>query len=269
METNFVRSGALMDATSYPAWIQGVLEECGDARRAVVEHEIFQLMGDDALPGAAMRQFLAGVWPVIEQFPQYMAMNLLKVQYGSRGHEMARKYLIRNIRVEQNHVEYWIEWAQAHGVTRAELLSRWRAGSVDALSHWCWHTCERDPLAVAMAATNYAIEGVTGQWTASVCASGKYENGFPPELRKKAMKWLRVHADYDDTHPWEALEIIATLLGHEPSTHEIDSIRVAILKSYGYMCLAFDNCLRAEQLETAIGPIAAIRRDAVALSVAH
>ena len=27
-----------------------------------------------------------------------------------------------------------------------------------------------------------------------------------------AMRWLRVHAEYDDTHPWEALEIVATLL---------------------------------------------------------
>lgn len=269
METNFVRSGALMDATSYPAWLQGVLAECSDARRSVVEHEIFQLMGDNALPNASMQRFLAGVWPVIEQFPQYMAMNLLKVQYGSRGHEMARKYLIRNIRVEQNHVEYWIDWAQAHGVTRTELLSRWRSGSIDALSHWCWHTCERDPLAVAMAATNYAIEGVTGEWTARVCSSGSYENGFPSELRKKAMKWLRVHADYDDTHPWEALEIIATLLGNQPSMHEIDSIRVAILKSYGYMCLAFDNCLELENVARMPEALATIGRGAVALSAAH
>jgi hypothetical protein len=36
------------------------------------------------------------------------------------------------------------------------------------------------------------------------------------ELRGPAMRWLRVHAEYDDTHPWEALEIVATLLGHAP-----------------------------------------------------
>jgi pyrroloquinoline quinone (PQQ) biosynthesis protein C len=260
MDTNFVRSGPLMDAASYPEWLQQIIHECGDARRAVVEHQIFQLMGDDALPASAMRYFLAGVWPVIEQFPQYMAMNLLKVEYGSLGHEMARKYLIRNIRVEQNHVEYWIDWAQAHGVSRADLLSRRRSGFVDALSHWCWHTCERDPLAVAMAATNYAIEGITGQWTARVCASEKYENGFPPELRKKALKWLRVHADYDDTHPWEALEIIATLLGNRPSAREIDGIKVAVLKSYGYLCMAFDNCLTTNSPAELLEPVSLIGR---------
>ena len=259
MDTNFVRSGALMEVASYPAWLQQVISECSELRRAVVEHELFNLMRDGELPPAAMRQFLYGDWPVIEQFPQYMAMNLLKVEYGTLGHEMARKYLIRNIRVEQNHVEYWIDWAQAHGIARAELLTRWRSGSVDALSHWCWHTCERDPLPVAMAATNYAIEGVTGEWAAKV-ASGAYENGFPPEQRKKAMKWLRVHAEYDDTHPWEALEIIATLLGTRPSAREIDGVQVAISKSYGYLLMAFDDCMvagRAGQfLETSASMIA-------------
>lgn len=272
MDTNFVRTGPLMELASYPVWLQAVVDGCAEARSAVVDHEIFQLMSEGALPPAVMRHFLAGVWPVIEQFPQYMAMNLLKVQYGSIGHEMARKYLIRNIRVEQNHVEYWIDWAQAHGVTRADLLSGWRSSSVDALSHWCWHTCERDPLAVAMAATNYAIEGVTGEWVANVCASDKYENGFPPELRKKAMKWLRMHAHYDDTHPWEALEIIATLIGNHASLRDIDSIQLAMEKSYGYMQMAFDSCLAEDRSVRLPEPAAAstgINKISVNRNVAH
>ncbi len=267
MDTSFVRSGPLMDPASYPAWVQDVLAACSDARRAVVEHELFQSMGEGVLPHAAMRHFLTGVWPVIEQFPQYMAMNLLKVEYGSRGHEMARKYLIRNIRVEQNHVDYWIDWAEAHAVTRADLLSRWRSAPVDALSHWCWHTCERDPLHVAMAATNYAIEGVTGEWTARVC-EGVYESGFPPEQRRKATKWLRVHADYDDTHPWEALEIVATLLGTQPAARAVDGVRIAILKSYAYMQMVFDDAVAAGAAEQRGRPAPRVHREAL-LGVAH
>jgi pyrroloquinoline quinone (PQQ) biosynthesis protein C len=270
MDGNFVRSGSLMDARSYPTWLQAIIHECTEARRGVADHEIFQMLREDALPQAAMRHFLAGVWPVIEQFPQYMAMNLVKVQHGSRGHELARKYLIRNIRVEQNHVEYWTDWAQAHAVSRDDLLSGWRSGPVDALSHWCWHTCERDPLAVAMAATNYAIEGVTGEWAAGVCSSEKYESGFPPEQRKKAMKWLRVHAHYDDTHPWEALEIIATIMGNQPSARDVDAIQVAVLKSYGYMQMAFDDCLTEDRAVHALGSSpAAIARIAAARNLAH
>lgn len=202
MESPFVRTGPLAELKSYPQWLQEIVEDCGEARHTVVDHEIFRLMRTGAVSARAMRNFLVGLWPVIEQFPQYMAMNLLKVKYGvAPGHSMARKYLIRNIRVEQNHGEYWVEWAEGHGIDRDELLIGWRSSSADALSHWCWHTCERDALSVAMAATNYAIEGVTGEWAAMVCSSEAYERGFAVGLRKKAMKWLRVHAHYDDTHP--------------------------------------------------------------------
>lgn len=248
MESQFVRTGQLMDLASYPQWLQEIVAECDEARHTVVAHEIFQQMHAGVLSAAAMRCFLASFWPVIEQFPQYMAMNLLKVQYGlGAGHTMTRKYLIRNIRVEQNHVEYWIDWSRGHGLKRDDLLSGWRSNSADALSHWCWHTCERDPLAVAMAATNYAIEGTTGEWAAFVCNSSAYENGFPDDVRKPAMKWLRVHAHYDDTHPWEALEIIATLLGHWPQERDVASVRSAIVKSYQYMSWAFDDCLLEEK----------------------
>jgi pyrroloquinoline quinone (PQQ) biosynthesis protein C len=244
MDSLFVRTGPLLALSSYPQWLQETISECDDARHTVVAHEIFQQMHAGVLPGAAMKRFLASFWPVIEQFPQYMAMNLLKVRYGlGAGHALARKYLIRNIRVEQNHVEYWIDWAQGHGLARDGLLTGWRSNSADALSHWCWHTCERDPLAIAMAATNYAIEGATGEWAAFVCGSSAYEDGFAHDVRKTAMKWLRVHAHYDDTHPWEALEIIATLLGHSPDAREVANLRAAILKSYQYMSLAFDDCL--------------------------
>lgn len=246
MESQFVRTGPLMELASYPQWLQEIIDACSDARRAVVAHEMFQQMHAGALPAVAMRRFLGSFWPVIEQFPQYMAMNLLKVQYQlGAGHAMARKYLIRNIRVEQNHVEYWIDWSHGHGLSRDDLLFGWRSSSADALSHWCWHTCERDPLPVAMAATNYAIEGTTGEWAAFVCDSPVYERGFAEDVRKHSMKWLRVHAHYDDTHPWEALEIIATLLGQRPQQRDLAAIEAAIAKSYEYMRAAFDDCLAA------------------------
>jgi pyrroloquinoline quinone (PQQ) biosynthesis protein C len=244
MDSFFVRTGPLMDVNSYPVWLGDIVHQCAAGRRAVVDHELFQAMREGDLQPTAMRRFLIGVWPVIEQFPQYMAMNLLKVQYhAGRGHSMARTYLIRNIRVEQHHVEYWIDWAQAHGVAREELFYATRSSAAEVLSHWCWRTCDSDPLAVAMAATNYAIEGVTGEWAAAVCAAEEYSGKFTPDLRHKAMKWLRVHAHYDDSHPWEALEIIATLVGPHATAREVAAIKAAILKSYEYMVMAFNDCL--------------------------
>ena len=160
-----------------------------------------------------MRLYLIGGWPVVEQFPLYMSQNLLKTRFarhpGEHGAPLAD--------------------AQHSGRTQPRrLLAALGRGpqrepgrdpgagvpaELHALSHWCWHTCASDSLAVAMAATNYAIEGVTGEWSALVCSNGVYENAFPKEGRKRAMKWLKLHAQYDDAHrgrrwrssaPWPA-----------------------------------------------------------------
>lgn len=246
MSDEFARVGPLMDLKSYPRWAQELVHDCASAKREVVEHEVFLKMRDGKLEGHATRNFMVGVWPVIEQFPQYMAMNLLKVQYGrTRGQDMARKYLIQNIRIEQSHADYWVEWAVASGVSREELLYGPVPLATHALSHWCWHTCERDTLAAAMAATNYAIEGATGEWATLVCSEPHYENLFEAGIRKKAMKWLRLHAEYDDTHPWEALEIICTIMGANPTSRGITLLRSCILKSYEYMRMTLDHCLQS------------------------
>jgi pyrroloquinoline quinone (PQQ) biosynthesis protein C len=199
---------------------------------------------------------------VIEQFPQYMALNLLKVQYGrARGHDEARRYLIRNIRVEQNHADHWLEWALASGVEADDLLYGEVPAETQALAHWCWHTCERDTLAAGMAATNYAIEGVTGDWSALVCSSDAYESSFPEDVRAKAMKWLKLHAKYDDAHPWEALEIICALMGTRPTRRSVELIRSRVVTSYRYMRVTLDHCLDATQLASQPMPLDALSAD--------
>lgn len=250
MSEAFVRTGPLLDIKSYPAWAQDMVADCAPSKQRVVEHELFQRMRDVTLPEPAARNFLVGVWPVIEQFPQFMAMSLLKVRYGrTRGQDMARRYLIRNIRVEQNHADHWVEWAAGHGISRDELIHGDVPLATHALSHWCWHTCERDTLAASMAATNYAIEGATGEWALIVCSKDDYENSFAdPDVRKKATKWLRLHAEYDDSHPWEALEIICAIMGENPTTRGVSLLRSCILKSYDYMAMTLDHCLAGAQV---------------------
>jgi len=248
MSETFARSGELTDIGSYPAWARNLAADCAAARRAVTHHELFQLMRQGELQPAQCRTFLIGIWPVIEQFPQYMALNLLKVAIGrAQGHEEARRYLIRNIRVEQNHADHWLAWAEGAGLAREELLHGEMPPETHALSHWCWHTCERDSLAAGMAATNYAIEGATGDWSAFVCEVDRFEQTFPIDARARSMKWLKLHAKYDDTHPWEALEIICTLVGTNPNRRYFELIRSRVITSYGYMKMALDKCLDTQR----------------------
>jgi pyrroloquinoline quinone (PQQ) biosynthesis protein C len=243
-EHEFVRSGPLMALDSYPEWAQDMMGSAEAAKRRVVAHELFGMMREARLPPAAAFQFFVGGWPVIEQFPQYMAVNLCKVRYGrSRAENMARRYLMKNIRVEQNHADHWVEWASASGISLDDLFHGTVPVESQALNHWCWHSCERDSLATSMAATNLAIEGATGEWSARVCASEAYADSFAPHVRKQGMRWLRMHAHYDDTHPWEALEIVCSLIGNDAEPSYVRLLGRCIANSYEFMALSLDRCL--------------------------
>jgi pyrroloquinoline quinone (PQQ) biosynthesis protein C len=246
MTAEFRRTGELKDITSYPVWLQRVVRDTFADKMRVVDHELFSLMRDGQLPLPAMQRFLVGVWPTIEQFPRFMSMNLKKVSYGeSAGEDMARRYLMHNIRVEQKHADHWVEWAKSAGVTLDDLKRGDGIEGLQALAHWCWYVCDRASLAVAVAATNYAVEGATGEWSCVVCSTPTYAASLPQDIRGPAMRWLRVHAEYDDTHPWEALDIVATLLGHAPSLADVNDVRRAIRASYVYMEMALDHAMAA------------------------
>lgn len=246
MTQAFARTGDLKSIGSYPVWLQRVVRETNRDKARVVEHELFTLMRDARLPLAAMKRFLVGVWPTIEHFPRYMAMNLKKASYGDGpGVDMARRYLIQNIRVEQKHADHWVAWARAAGLGLADLQSGADIEGLQALAHWCWYVCDRASLAVAVAATNYAVEGATGEWACRVCAQTTYAESLPEDIRVPAMRWLKVHAEYDDTHPWEALDIVATLLGHAPTAQQVAEVRQAIRSSLRYMEMALDHAMAA------------------------
>jgi pyrroloquinoline quinone (PQQ) biosynthesis protein C len=244
LDPTFQRAGDLKDLGSYPAWLADVLADTDAARQTVIGHEIFASMRAATLTPRQAEAFLVNGWPVVEQFPQYMGMNLQKLRYGnSRGEDLARRYLTRNIRVEQNHADYWVDWAAAHDVTKRSLMKSSGPALAHALSHWCWKSSHSDSLAASIAATNFAIEGVTGEWSTLVCGSDAYANSFAPTMRRKAMRWLSLHAHYDDSHPWEALEIVATLLGNAPGVDEVYAVKRSIRMSYEYFTMSLDCCL--------------------------
>jgi pyrroloquinoline quinone (PQQ) biosynthesis protein C len=243
MPSLWTRAGDLKDLASYPLWVREIVAQVEGLRADVAGHRLFRQMRDASLPPHASMNFFIRVWPVIEQFPQYMGRNLAKLQYGSPGHDLARVFLTRNVRVEQSHADFWVDWAAASGVAQDALLHGSRAAPSAALPHWCWYICDRGSLAEAVAATNYAIEGATGEWAHWVCSSERYASSLPDEKRKPGMRWLRAHARYDDSHPWEALEIVASILGAHPPARDIEAIHTAIGLSYHYMRLTLDECL--------------------------
>ncbi len=263
----FRRTGPLKELESYPLWLQEVVRQTNPDKERVVKHPVFAMMRDATLPLPQIQKLLTGIWLTIERFPQFMAMNLQKMHVGnSVGADMARRFLIQNIRVEQKHADYWLSWAKASGLTLDDLKHASDCIEEQALAHWCWYISAQPSLVVGVAATNYAVEGATGEWSGLVCSKDDYANSFPESCRTSAMRWLRVHAEYDDTHPWEALDVVATLLGHDPPKAEVDEIRSAIRRSFNYMELAADAVLKpskAKGMELSLSSI--LKEDKVKL----
>ena len=244
MNRRFELTGPLTELTSYPLWAQQMVHDCEEAKQGVLTHPLWALMRENRLDREATRNFMAGIWPVIERFPAYMAHNLLKTRYGrSAGDNLARRWLVRNIRVEQNHADHWLNWATGAGVSRAEVLDGERAPGTQTLADWCEEVSRDDSLAAGVIATNYAVEGATGEWSQLIYASTTYAQGLPAEKRVQSLRWLQLHAAYDDTHPWEALEIVCTLKGTAPAADEVDHLTECVKRSYTGMSVTLDRCL--------------------------
>jgi pyrroloquinoline quinone (PQQ) biosynthesis protein C len=231
-------------AAGLPSWLQDVVVGTQAERCRVARHEAWQRMRDGTISREAHRNILVGFWPLIERFPQFLALNLLKTRHGrDEAQNAARAWLARNLRVEQKHAGWFLDWGHAFGIDRDAMLDGPRPVEMTLITDWSWRVCESGELAEAMAATNYAIEGVTGEWTPGVAHSAVYRAAIVRGDERSAMRWLDAHADYDDRHPWQALELIAALSGDDPGPARVQAIRAAITRSYELYALALDAAL--------------------------
>jgi pyrroloquinoline quinone (PQQ) biosynthesis protein C len=111
---------------------------------------------------------------------------------------------------------------------------------VEALTHWLWSINTQGTLAEAVAATNYAIEGIT-QGIAKLTLKGfpHYEGVDGIHLERKAYWWMEAHVKYDDLHPQQALEIMKMYA----TTKELqEKVTFVTRRSLEYMLLAFETC---------------------------
>lgn len=249
MNKQFELAGALTSLSSYPSWAQDIVAECADVKEKCASHELFQLMREAKLDHNSTANFLIGIWPVVERFPAYMALSLLKTRFGrSRADDLARRWLVRNIRVEQNHAEYWLKWAEGEGIEREDVLHRQAPLGTQTLANWLEEVCTRDNLAASIAASNYAVEGVAGEWAKLVYESKVYQDSFPDSERKATLRWLELHAAYDDVHPWEALEIVCTAMGSNPEVEQVNHIRECIKRTYTSQLVSVSRCMERSRL---------------------
>ena len=154
--------------------------------------------------------------------------------------QLSRGFLIDNLRVEKRHADLWIDMARGFGVSKEEVFSTPIIPEVEALTHWMWSITSRGNFVEAVAATNYAIEGVT-QGIATIMVKGfmKYHGQDGVFLDKRAYMWMQAHATYDDLHPYQALEIMKM---HATTPEIQQKVTHAAQRSLEYLFLALNAC---------------------------
>ncbi|MEO8809467.1 MAG: TenA family transcriptional regulator, partial [Rhodanobacter sp.] len=83
-----------------------------------------------------------------------------------------------------------------------------------------------------------------------------YQDSFPDNERKATLRWLELHAEYDDVHPWEALEIVCTAMGRNPKVEQVTHIRECIKRTYTSQLVSVSRCL--EHSRPAVVAVAAV-----------
>lgn len=223
--------------TPHPIWIEELLENLADPWKAAVHTTPVKRTVAGHLPEQTWRRLMKEFFCVIEAFPKYMGLSLTKTTYGVTPRDvLVRDWLIGNIRVEALHVKWYLDWAAAHDLSAAEITSHRPCPEVAALYEWLWSISYRGSLAESVAAVNYAIEGITGEWCRLVLPSFSKLYGEP---RAKAQMWLAAHAQYDDAHPQEALEIMKLAT---TSSEEIRRVESGVLRSLELFAHGFEAC---------------------------
>ena len=208
-----------LELTDHPDWAQRFWDELVPLKDRLVEHPVFRGMADGGLTPEVFRRTLLNFYPLVANFPAYMALNLSRTtELTGPGVLETRNWLIHNIKVEERHLFWYRDWCKGLGITDAELDDVRPPAAMDAVNHYLWWINRHGTLAEAVAATNLAIEWPTGEWTqAAVRGMKRYQQRGVLEVNRRTMAWLRAHAHYDDAHPEEAMELIKRLCTDEES----------------------------------------------------
>jgi pyrroloquinoline quinone (PQQ) biosynthesis protein C len=194
---------------AHPPWVEELHEYIKPYWNEILDGPWAEGVTQGRLSLAQMQGWLLQLYPFIHTFPKFLAETLIKVE-----DDFSRAFYITNIRVEKAHADHWVWMGQGFGVKPDDMLSLVNdpepvLRDVQSLTDWLWYINAKGSLPEAVAATSFAIEGVTGDIARKVTAGFERYKGQPGvDLGPKTYRWMREHAEYDDDHPKIALDIV-------------------------------------------------------------
>ena len=194
--------GIMYDFSPHPVWVDNLQKFVQPYWDELLDGEFVEGIAQTRLSVPEMQGWILQLYPFIHAFPKFLAEALIKVE-----DDYARSFLIDNIRVEKAHAEQWLWMGQGFGLRKDEMLelaegNRPILRDVQSLTDWIWYVNTKGSLAEAVAATSFAIEGVTGDICRKIMAGFEgYRGKEGVDMNPKTYKWMRQHAQYDDDHP--------------------------------------------------------------------
>lgn len=220
-----------IQVTANPTWVAEMDRALEPKRQAILDLPVVVEASENRLSEQPMQNFLVAFYPIIRDFPQWLTLLL------ARSPASGREFFEDNIRVERRHDAMWRAMGDGFGVPKERFRTpEPLLPAVQNFHTYLTQQCSSAPFALAVAATNYAVEGVA-QRISEKALRGLGNN---EKIGPRGRWWLEEHAKYDDEHPIHALEIIKDCVarGDEPADvigaarHSLDLMLHAMRASY-------------------------------------
>lgn len=235
--------GSMYELSPHPQWVDSLHSYLQPYWNELINSEWATAVGAGTMPVKGMQGWIMQIYPFIHAFPKFLAEALIKVE-----DDYARSYLIDNIRVEKAHAEHWLWMGQGFGLEPKDMLDladgkKPILRDVQSLTDWLWYINTKGSLAEAVAATSFAIEGITGDLSRRVVDGFEsYRGREGVEMNPRTYKWMREHAKYDDEHPKVALEVVKR---YATSERMRAKVMLAAKRSLQLLHLALHTSFRA------------------------
>ena len=213
----------------HPQWVEQLDTELEPLRRRILQLDVVVHSSENRLDERGIRNFVVEFYPIVRDFPGWLETLL------ERSPEDGLPFFRENLRVERKHAMMWQAMGEGFGVPLARFTETEQGNdAVQEFHAYLTRMCARETFASAVAATNYAVEGVA-QGISEKALEGLQHH---PKLGERGRWWLEEHAKYDDEHPVMALELIKQCVSR--GEDEPERIAAASSRSLELMHRAMD-----------------------------
>src|SRR5438132_7321977 len=145
--------------TPHPPWVLDLLQSIDPYEDRIVNSKIFNDMAVGRLSITRFRGGLLNFYPLIENFPKYMALNLAKVPPGDAPwNKKMRSWLISNLNQERVHTGWWKQWACGFGISPNVFeIEISPPAEMDTINNYLWSVCSAGSLPEGISAAHLAV----------------------------------------------------------------------------------------------------------------